>query len=106
MSSASSGENKGGSLSLKKNTHNLLAILVPIFLIGYSLEWFKSSSSEIGDFFEIATELLPLVLSFSIFVITWLAYSNSKDNHPLFLGAGFLLIGVMSTICTLSPRRP
>ena len=107
MSSASSGENKGGSLSLKKNTHNLLAIIVPIFLIGYSLEWFKSSSSEIGDFFEIATELLPLVLSFSIFVITWLAYSNSKDNHPLFLGAGFLLIGVMSMYYLLShPYMP
>ncbi len=102
MSNASSVENEGGTLSFKKHALALLSIIAPIFLIGYSLEWFKHYSSAIGDYFEVATELLPLVLSFSIFVITWYAYSNSKDNHSLFLGAGFLLIGVLSMYHMLS----
>ncbi len=89
-------------MALKKHALKLAAIIVPIFLIGYSLEWFRHYSTSVGDYFEISTELLPLVMSFSIFVITWYAYSNSRDNHSLFLGAGFLLIGVLTMYHMLS----
>jgi PAS domain S-box-containing protein len=83
-------------MSLKKHGIKLLAIIVPIFLIGYSLEWFKHYSSPVSDYFEIATELLPLVLSFTIFVITWNSSSKSKDNHTLFIGAVFFIIGLLN----------
>src|SRR3990172_1173999 len=83
-------------MSFKKNGIKLLVIIVPIFLIGYSLEWFKHYSSAVSDYFLIATELLPLVLSFTIFVITWNSYSRSKDNHSLFIGAAFFIIGLLN----------
>lgn len=72
----------------------LLTTIVIVFLIGYSLELYGTLSLSIGQFFEISTGLLPLVMSFSIFVMTWLAYDKSKDNHSLFLGASFLVIGL------------
>ncbi|MDD5473922.1 MAG: PAS domain S-box protein [Candidatus Methanoperedens sp.] len=80
----------------------LLAIILPVFFIGYFLESFRHVSSILGDYFEITTQLLPLVLSFSIFVITWYAYSKSKDNHSLFLGAVFLIAGLFDLFHMLS----
>lgn len=89
-------------MNLKKHALRLLVVIVPIFLIGYSLEYFRNFPIEFGDYFEISTELLPLVLSFTIFVITWYAYGKSKDNHSLFIGAAFLLIGVLTLYRMLS----
>ncbi len=89
-------------MDLKKHALKLLAIIVPIFLIGYSLEYFKDLPIEVGEYFEISTELLPLVLSFTIFVITWYSYGKSRDNHSLFMGASFLLIGVLTLYHMLS----
>ncbi len=89
-------------MNLKKHVLRLLVVIVPIFLIGYSLEYFRNFPTEVGDYFEISTELLPLVLSFTIFVITWYAYGKSKDNHSLFIGAAFLLIGVLTLYRMLS----
>ncbi len=89
-------------MNLKKHALRLLFIIAPIFLIGYSLEYFRNFPVEVGDYFKISTELLPLVLSFTIFVITWYAYGKSKDNHSLFIGAAFLLIGVLTIYHMLS----
>lgn len=80
----------------------MLIIIVSVFSIGYLLESFRNVSSVVGDYFEISTELLPLVLSFSIFVISWLAYSRSRDNHSLFLGGTFLFIGLLDLFHMLS----
>lgn len=87
---------------IKKHIINLLAIIAPVFLIGYFLESFKNVSSILGYYFEITTELLSIVLSFFIFVITWNSYSRSKDNHSLFLGAGFFSIGLLGLYHMLS----
>lgn len=89
-------------MDIRKHAIKLLVVIVPIFLIGYSLEYFKNFPIEVGEYFNISTELLPLVLSFTVFVITWYAYGNSGDNHSLFVGASFLLIGVMTIYHMLS----
>jgi PAS domain S-box-containing protein len=89
-------------MNLKKHTRKLLVVFIPIFLLGYSLEYFKNFPVKFGEFLEISTQLLPLVLSFTIFVITWYAYGKSRDNHSLFMGASFLLVGVLTLYRMLS----
>jgi len=73
----------------------LLVIIISVFFIGYLLESYRSVSPVVGDYFEVSTELLPLVVSFSIFFMTWLAYKQNKDNHSLFMGFVFFLIGIL-----------
>lgn len=89
-----------------RSIHHLfraVAIVVIIFLIGYLLELLTASRSPMmGDYFIIATELLPLVLSFSIFIITWYSYNRNQDNHWLFLGAACLVIGFLDLFHLLS----
>ncbi len=89
-------------MNLKKHARKLLVVIVPIFLIGYSLEFFKGFPVEVGEYFKVSTELLPLVMSFTIFVITWYSYGKSRDNHSLFMGASFLLVGVLTFYHMLS----
>ncbi len=80
----------------------LLTIIVSVFLIGYFLESFKVGPALIRDYFQISTELLPLVLSFSIFVMTWFVYHRSRDNHSLFMGWAFFVIGLLDLYHILS----
>ncbi|MDD5473933.1 MAG: MASE3 domain-containing protein [Candidatus Methanoperedens sp.] len=80
----------------------LLTIIVSVFLIGYFLESFKLGPASLRDFFHISTELLPLVLSFSIFVMTWFVYHRSRDNHSLFMGWAFFVIGLLDLYQMLS----
>ena len=87
-----------------KNINNILKILliiITIFFIGYFLESLKSISM-IGDYFTILTEILPLVLSFTIFLVTWYSYDKSKDNHWIFLGSACLVIGLIDLFHLLS----
>ncbi len=88
----------------KKANHilTLLTISVSVFLIGYFLEVFKVGNSLLGDYFQISTELLPLVLSFSIFIVTWFVYKKSQDDHSIFLGWAFFIIGVIDLYHILS----
>ncbi len=72
----------------------ILMIVLSVFFIGYLLESYRDVSVLLGNYFEISTELLPLVLSFSIFVMTWHAYAKNKSSYSLFLGAAFLATGV------------
>lgn len=81
----------------------MLITIVSVFLIGYFLESYRLISPQVGDFFKISTELLPFVLSFSIFVLTWHAYTTKyMDNNSLFLGAGLLVIGIFDMYHILS----
>lgn len=89
-------------MNIKKHVKKILVVIVPIYLLGYSLEFFKDFPVEVGDYFKVTTQLLPLVLSFTIFVITWYAYDKSRDNHSLFTGASFLLVGVLTIYHMLS----
>ncbi len=80
----------------------ITAIFIITFFIEYFLESIAGKSSMKGDFFIIATELLPLVLTFSIFIITWYSYNRNKDNHWLFFGAACFVIGLLDLFHLLS----
>lgn len=104
----------------------ILTIGISVFLIGYALESFRVGKSLLRDYFQISTELLPLVLTFSIFAITWLVFkrrSNNQspflpdvfakdaenggfkrhaDNQTLFLGLAFFIIGLIDLYHILS----
>ncbi len=89
---------------VNKTNHvlTLLTISVSVFLIGYFLEFFKVGNSLLGDYFQISTELLPLVLSFSIFIMTWFVYKKSQDDHSIFLGWALFIIGLLDLYHILS----
>lgn len=80
----------------KKTEHilKMLTIVASIFFIGYLLESYITDL--LGTFFEILFELFPVFVSFSIFVMTWFAYGKSRNNHDLFMGAAFLVIGFLN----------
>ena len=88
-----------------KHVLKLLAIVVPVFLIGYFLE---VAIDELGvpplmlNTIEIISDLLSVFVALSIFSLTWSAYSKSKDNHSLLLGSTFLLIGILILFHILS----
>ncbi len=89
-------------MTLNKHALKVLSIILPVFFIGYFLESYRHVSSILGNYFEISTALLPLVMSFSIFVTTWYAYGKSRDSHSLFLGAVFFIIGLLDLYHMLS----
>ncbi|MCX9012701.1 MAG: PAS domain S-box protein [Candidatus Methanoperedens sp.] len=94
-------------MTKKNHTLKVLTTIVSIFLIGYLLESYRHITPQAGDFFEISTELLPFVMSFSIFVLTWHAYAKNMDPHPLFIGASLLIIGTFDMYHMLShPYMP
>ena len=104
----------------------ILTIGISVFLIGYALESFRVGKSLLRDYFQISTELLPLVLTFSIFAITWLVFKRKEnnqspflpdvfakdagnkgvrryiDNQSLFLGLAFFIIGFIDLYHILS----
>lgn len=104
----------------------ILTIGISVFLIGYALESFRVGTSLLRDYFQISTELLPLVLTFSIFAITWLVFKRKAnnqspflpdvfakeagtggfkryaDNQSLFLGLAFFIIGLIDLYHILS----
>ena len=94
---------------MAKTNHGLklLIVMVSVFIIGYILEPFRNISPLLGDYFEVSTELLPLVMSFSIFVTTWFAYNKSRDDNSFFLGASFFVMGLLELFQMLShPYMP
>lgn len=86
------------------NNHlsKLLTIIVSVFLIGYFLESYKVGNALLRDYFQISTELLPLILSFSVFVMTLFVYEKHKDNHSFFLGWAFFVVGLLDLYRILS----
>ena len=90
-----------------KHVLRLLIIIVSIIIIGIFLEPFRNVSPLLKDYFEVTTELLPLVMSFSIFVTTWFAYDKSRDDNSFFLGASFFVMGLIQLFQMLShPYMP
>ncbi len=85
-----------------KQVFKLLAIIGSVFFAGYFLEASASVSSATEDSIHLLTELFTVFVSFSIFAMTWYTYNRSKDNHALFMGAAFLLIGLIDLFHTLS----
>lgn len=82
------------------NFFKMLALAACVFLAGYFLT--KFIPEELEEYIEISFELFAVFVSFSIFAMTWHAYNKSKDNHALFLGATFLVIGILILMHTFS----
>ncbi len=89
-------------MNLKKHALKLLIVILPVFLIGFSFEKFMDYSAQVSDYFEITVDILPLVMSFPIFVVSWYSYEKSRDNNSLFLGAAFMLISIVNLYHLLS----
>ncbi len=84
-----------------KYEFKLLAIVASVFFTGYFLESLAINETILENF-EILAELFTVFASFSIFAITWYAYSKARDNHALFLGAIFLVTGLFDLFHVLS----
>jgi PAS domain S-box-containing protein len=94
-----------------KHLMKLVAIVLSVFIIGFfiekSIDIFSTDPISFQITIVILSEIFSVLLAFSIFSITWLAYSNSKDNHSLFLGAAFFVIGLTTLFHLLSyPSMP
>ena len=89
-----------------KHLMKMTAVVLSVFIIGLfiekSIEIFSTDTVSFENTIEILSELFSVLVAFSIFSITWLAYANSKDNHSLFLGGAFFVIGLTSLFHLLS----
>jgi PAS domain S-box-containing protein len=90
-----------------KDILKLLIIVVSVFLIGYILEVAIDQSGLnnpdlVRHQLEILSELFSAFVAFSIFLITWHAYARSRDNHSLFLGSSFAVVGLLILFHMLS----
>ncbi len=87
--------------NLSNHAFKVLAIAGSVFFTGYLL----GSSAYIASLehhIELFADISEVFLSFSIFSIILYTYSKSRDNHSLFLGATFLVIGLLNLFHTLS----
>lgn len=88
----------------------IIAIIVSFFFIGYfteeAIDAAYSQNDKIKDmvehYIEVLSELVSIFISFSIFTISWNAYGKNRDNHSIFLGATFLVVGILSLFHLLS----
>ena len=84
-----------------KHVLRLILIIISVFTAGYLLER-ATFTNHMLDSLKVLTELFLVFASLSIFSMTWFAYSRRKDDHTLFMGAAFLIIGVFSLFQVLS----
>jgi len=52
--------------------------------------------------FHNAAEFFSIMVSLSVFSIGWYTYDQSKNRHALFLGAAFLVVGLLDFMHTMS----
>lgn len=92
----------------RKDILILLAALAAVFLSGIILEKLlgelPQSIRPLESDIKILTDIFPIFVSLSIFAMTWFAYGKSGDKHSLFLGAVFLLIGLLDLFHLLSSQ--
>ncbi|TGM45285.1 MASE3 domain-containing protein [Leptospira vanthielii] len=74
----------------------ILFSLLPLVLVGTFPGYFYREY-EIGYFlvFHNVTEIFSVIVSFSIFGLGYYSYSQSRNAHTLFLGVGFLAVGLI-----------
>src|SRR3970040_817802 len=89
-----------------KHVLKLILIIAAIFFAGFIVENFilelETSISPSDKTIEIFSDFFPVLVSFSIFTLTWFSYNKNRDNHSLFLGTSFLIIGIIDMIHLLS----
>ena len=84
-----------------KHLLKLILIIVIVLSIGYLIE----NSPYIHGMFsplDLLIEFFFVFVSLSIFAMTWFAYSQNQNDHTLFMGATFLIIGIFELFHILS----
>ncbi len=89
-------------MTIKRDVLNVAAIIIGVSLAGYLLVLALNGNEALEEIIELLAELFSIFVSFSIFGVTWYAYGKSRDNHALFMGAAFLVIGFIDLFHTLS----
>jgi signal transduction histidine kinase len=84
-----------------KHVLSLIIIIVSVISIGYLIDTIPYTHAMFGSL-DILIELFFVFASLSIFTMTWFAYSQNKNDHTLFIGATFLIIGVFNLFHVLS----
>lgn len=84
-----------------KHVLNLIIIISIIFSAGYLIEIIPYARVMFGSI-DILIELFFVFVSLNIFTMTWFAYSQNRNDHTLFMGATFLIIGVFEIFHILS----
>lgn len=84
-----------------KHLLKLILIIAIILSIGYLI----GNSRYIHGMFsplDLLIEFFFVFVSLSIFAMTWFAYSQNQNDHTLFMGATFLIIGIFELFHILS----
>lgn len=84
-----------------KHIFRLIIIIVSVIYLGYLIETIPYTSAMFGSL-GILIELFFVFASLSIFTMTWFAYGQNKNDHTLFMGSVFLIIGVFELFHILS----
>ncbi len=100
-SSANSKVSESG-VTITRHILKVSAIILGVSLAGYLLEMSIEGNEAMDVTFEILAELFSIFVSYSIFGVTWYAYGRSRDNHALFLGTAFFVIGFIDLFHVLS----
>lgn len=84
-----------------KHLLKLILIIVMILFIGYLIGNSQYIHGMLGPF-DLLIEFFFVFVSLSIFAMTWFAYSQNQNDHTLFMGATFLIIGIFELFHILS----
>lgn len=89
---------------MKINRHvlKILSLVISVSIIGYFIEVLTYGSEVLEHNVEVVTEFFTIFIFFSIFVVTWYSYNKSRDNHALFIGVAFAIVGFADLFHTLS----
>lgn len=77
-------------------------IIVGVALAGFLLGFAINGNAGLNETYDILAEGFSIYVAFSIFGMTWDSYGKSKNNHSLFMGAAFLVIGFLDLFHVLS----
>ncbi len=78
---------------VQKHIATILGMILLVFSIGYLIEIIPGTRGMFGSI-NILIELFFVFVALNIFTMTWYSYSQSSNDHTLFIGATFLIIGV------------
>ena len=84
-----------------EHVFRLIIIIVSVIYTGNFIDTISYAHAVFGSL-GLLIELFLVFASLSIFTMTWFAYSQNKDDHTLFMGATFLIIGVFQLFHILS----
>lgn len=87
--------------STLKHILRFIIIIVSVVSLGYLIDIIPFTHTMFGSI-DILIELFFVFASLSIFTMTWFAYSQNENDHTLFMGATFLIIGVFELFHILS----